>query len=103
MKLRGLLLLILLVTMVPLTPMAYASPPDPVWVVGFFDDADFDDVVVFITSAGARLELFPLDNLQPLLVPVTSVEHGLKGTSSLAATIGGTPDHRTWRILGLIS
>jgi hypothetical protein len=73
MKLRGLLLLILLVTMVPLTPMAYASPPDPVWVVGFFDDADFDDVVVFITSAGATLELFPLDNLQPLLVPVTSV------------------------------
>ncbi len=70
MKLRGLLLLILLVTMVPLTPMAYASPPDPVWVVGFFDDADFDDVVVFITSAGATLELFPLDNLQPFLVPV---------------------------------
>ena len=29
--------------------------------------------VVFITSAGGTLELFPLDNLQPFLVPVTSV------------------------------
>lgn len=73
MKLRGLLLLILLATMVPLAPMAYASPPDPVWVKGFFDDADFDDVVVFLTSAGATLNLFPLDNLQPFLVLVTSV------------------------------
>jgi hypothetical protein len=74
MKLRGFLLLILLGTMVPLTPMAYASPPDPVWIKGFYDDADFDDVVVFITSAGATVDIFPLDNLQPLLVLVTSVE-----------------------------
>jgi hypothetical protein len=73
MKLRSLLLLVLVAVMVPLTPMAYASPPDPVWVKGFYDDADFDDVVVFLTSAGATVDLFPLDNLQPFLVLVTSV------------------------------
>jgi hypothetical protein len=28
-----------------LTPVAYASPPDPSWVRGVYDDADFDDVV----------------------------------------------------------
>ena len=73
MKLRGLLLLILLATMVPLTPMAYASPPDPVWVNGFFDDADFDDVVVFLTSTCATLDLFRLDSLQPFLAFSTPV------------------------------
>jgi hypothetical protein len=34
-----------------LTPLALASPPDPLWVGGLFDAADFDDVVVAITSA----------------------------------------------------
>jgi hypothetical protein len=28
-----------------LTPLAYASPPDPTWQLGFFDDDDFDEVV----------------------------------------------------------
>ncbi len=70
---RGLLLLILLAAMVPLTPMAYASPPDPVWVKGFYDDADFDDVVVLITSSGAAVDPFPLDAVQPLPAPVTEI------------------------------
>ena len=36
-----------------LSLLAYASPPDPPWVRGVFDDADFDDVVCFIvTNAG---------------------------------------------------
>lgn len=34
-----------------LTPLAYASPPDPTWLLGFFDDDDFDEVVEYITSA----------------------------------------------------
>lgn len=58
----GLLVLVtLLPVLVVLTPLAYASPPDPVWVSGFFDDADQDDVVVLITSAGAAIDPFPLD------------------------------------------
>jgi hypothetical protein len=43
-KVRGLTVLTLglaLVTiLVPLTPLAYATLPDPVWVSGFFDDDD---------------------------------------------------------------
>jgi hypothetical protein len=39
----------LLVTGLPF--LAYASPPDPSWVRGLFDDADFDDVVCFIISS----------------------------------------------------
>ena len=33
-----------------LVPLAYASPPDQAWICGFYDNADFDDVVLFITS-----------------------------------------------------
>jgi hypothetical protein len=36
-----------------LTPLAYASPPDPSWIRGIYDDADYDDVVVLITSTAA--------------------------------------------------
>jgi len=30
--------------------LAYASPPDPSWVRGVYDDADFDDVVSLIIA-----------------------------------------------------
>jgi hypothetical protein len=79
MKLRCVLLFVLFATMVSLTSMAYASPPDPVWVEGYFDDGDFDDVVVFLTSAGATLDLFPLDNLELFLVLVTSLRSPAEG------------------------
>src|SRR2546427_3433014 len=26
-----------------LAPLAHASPPDPVWIAGFWDNADYDD------------------------------------------------------------
>ncbi len=34
-----------------LAPLAHASPPDPVWIAGFWDNADYDDVVLLVTSA----------------------------------------------------
>jgi len=42
-----------------LTPMAYASPPDPPWIPGIYDDADYDDVVGLITSEFAVVGLTP--------------------------------------------
>jgi hypothetical protein len=51
--LRVALSLLLLLGLSGLTPLAYASPPDPSWVRGIYDDADYDDVVVLITSAAA--------------------------------------------------
>jgi hypothetical protein len=53
-------LLALLVSLVLLTPLAYCSAPDPVWVSGFFDDDDNDNGVFFITSSTATLDPFPL-------------------------------------------
>ncbi len=34
-----------------LVPLAHASLPDPTWIAGFYDDADFDDVIVSVVSA----------------------------------------------------
>ncbi len=50
----------LLISLVALTPLAYATPPDPTWVSGFFDDDDNDNGVFLVTSAGAALDPFPL-------------------------------------------
>jgi hypothetical protein len=33
-----------------LIPLAYASPPDPTWIAGIYDDADHDDVVTLIVG-----------------------------------------------------
>ena len=45
--------LVLLGLLLWLTPAAYADPPDPTWIGGYWDDDDFDTVVVFLTSAFA--------------------------------------------------
>jgi hypothetical protein len=42
-------LLCVLIGSLPL--LAYASPPDPSWVRGVSDDADFDDVVCLIVAS----------------------------------------------------
>src|SRR5689334_12971079 len=49
-------------------PLAYASPPDPTWIPGLYDDADYDDVVglvmdgtgVSCSQAPARVEQGPV-------------------------------------------
>jgi hypothetical protein len=83
MLLRKLLLLILLGTVVPLTAMAYASPPDPLWLGGYFDDDDDDDVVGFITTSGAVIEPFPLDEIWPGPPPIAAVLHTADSSGSI--------------------
>jgi len=52
----GLVTAVLLSTVATLVPLAYAAPPDPTWIGGFWDDADHDDVVSFITSDSSTIE-----------------------------------------------
>ena len=54
-SLNGLVLFFIACTLT-LPPLAYASPPDPTWQLGFFDDDDFDEVVGYITSAAGLAE-----------------------------------------------
>jgi hypothetical protein len=52
-KVSRLLVLVVLVLIGPiggLTALAYATPPDPSWIGGIYDDADYDDVLLLITS-----------------------------------------------------
>lgn len=42
-----------------LRTLAYSSPPDPDWIPGLYDNADFDDVVLLATSTPASLEVAP--------------------------------------------
>ena len=35
---------------VVLRPLAHASPADPTWIGGFYDGADFDDVVYLVVT-----------------------------------------------------
>lgn len=47
------LLLVLAGMLVMLVPLAHASPPDATWIAGLYDDGDFDDVALRITSTCA--------------------------------------------------
>ena len=68
--------LLLFVCLTSLTPLAYASPPDPTWIEGIYDDADADDVIVSISWAAWVVELTPLSSLTPLFVAVPFAPSG---------------------------
>jgi len=36
--------------------LAYASPPDPSWGHGIYDDADYDDIVCLIIASSGLVE-----------------------------------------------
>ena len=75
---------ILLLLIVALAPMAWASPPDPTWVMGLYDNADFDDVVTYLTSG-----LVALPTLPPVIV-ATNLTHVSTGC---APTEGAEVSH----------
>jgi hypothetical protein len=47
----------LVVVMATLITLAYASPPDPTYIGGWWDDADYDDVVILATSATSIVDI----------------------------------------------
>jgi hypothetical protein len=63
----------LVILIVGLTPIAYADPPDPSWLGGYWDDDDFDNVVAFIASAAA-IVASPVIDGRPFCVTEYCVE-----------------------------
>jgi len=55
-----------------LTPIAQASPPDPSWIRGMYDDNDFDDVVGLITSGAGLVSEITRIELRPVLIVITA-------------------------------
>jgi len=73
----GLSAMLLVLLMIAPVTLAHASPPDPTWLAGVYDQADFDDVVGFLTSALEATdstippEASPSLALAPKLCPAT--------------------------------
>ena len=93
MKMRWLFVVVLIGLLLVLTPMAFASSPDPSWIGGFWDDADFDDVILHLTgccpavssetttldaTAVATVVGFVLDSPEDPLPDRSSFSHGTR-------------------------
>jgi hypothetical protein len=52
-----LLPILLAAALVTLTPLAFATPGDPLWMPGIYDDADQDDVVGIAVDDALAVEL----------------------------------------------
>ena len=50
------LILLLAGLIAALVPLAQASPPDQTWLAGLYDNSDYDDVILSITSAVSLIE-----------------------------------------------
>ena len=61
---------VLLLAMLALVPLAYASPPDQTWIGGWYDDADYDDVVISITATVALVHAAPHVEVRPVALVV---------------------------------
>ena len=70
---RCVLGLVVIILLMGLAPVAYGDPPDPTWLGGYWDDADFDDVVVFICGICAIVAA-PSADAGPVWIPAMAVE-----------------------------
>ena len=72
---RDTLALLVLAVGLALPVLAHASPPDPSWIPGVYDDADFDDVVTRIVSGTGNVAPGIVDVLQVTLSPAERLAH----------------------------
>ncbi len=73
-RLGSTFLALLLVAVVGiLTPIAQASPPDPSWIRGMYDDNDFDDVIALITSGSGLVSEITRVELRPDRIVITAI------------------------------
>jgi len=85
----------LLPILITLVPLADASPPDPSWLAGIYDVADFDEVVVAVISAAGTVSSILLPSPKPGEIPTGTVKPRnavlLVGTHSFTFTIRAPP------------
>ncbi len=65
---RASVAVLLLGVLLSLPPIAHASPTDPVWIPGFYDNNDHDDVILFMTGAVSAVESGLVDPVGPAVV-----------------------------------
>jgi hypothetical protein len=57
--------LTLVVVLLSVSPLALTHPLDPIWIPGYYDGADYDDVVVTLAS-GEGLLVAPVVSVPPV-------------------------------------
>jgi hypothetical protein len=79
-------LLVALIAIAPLTlaTLAHASPPDPSWIQGIYDDADHDDVAAFLTSETGEVRAAPVEH-PPMRLAAERVAPPTERAGSLVA------------------
>jgi hypothetical protein len=82
---RRVLCLTIILVAIALAALAEATPPDQTWISGFYDNADYDDVVLKITSGVSAVDSGLLWSLHPISVVVSIVLHHHSGFIRLAA------------------
>jgi len=65
---------VLVLVMLSLTPIAHACPTDPTWIGGFYDDNDYDDVVLFITGGLTAVSATVVDAIGPTAISLGQVD-----------------------------
>ena len=92
---RGALALLIVVLIAGLAPVAFADPPDPTWIGGYWDDDDFDNVVNAIATTFALKAPDRVAVEVPTLViaahATTSSEHGWRPPLLAAASPRAPP------------
>ena len=73
---RATLAILLLGVVLALTPIAHAAPTDPGWISGFYDDNDYDDVVLFITGSLTAVSPNIVDPIGPVAISLGQVDPG---------------------------
>jgi len=90
-----LLLALLVLVLGTLAPLAHASAPDPSWISGIYDGADYDDVVALVTCATGAVSPLRIADLAPMLQVIGSLpqlpERATAGLSAAAFRPRGPP------------
>jgi hypothetical protein len=89
--LSGVSVLALAISIATLPALAYASPPDPSWIAGWYDNADFDDIVNYLTSSASLVDGVIIGDLLPLGVLATTAPQARDGAASLFPRSSGRP------------
>jgi len=71
----------IIAALILIAPIAFASPPDPAWIAGIYDDADGDDVVTLVYET-AGIEGVSLGSVLPL-----------SRASNVSLALGADPVH----------
>ncbi len=78
--------LTLLVTLVHFVALAGAVPPDPVWIPGLYDDGDYDELLLVVTSPEGSVAPSPLYTIfEIILVAVGTVPLAYAGRPHVIA------------------